>query len=197
MLALIFDALGSYLLTRKISRWLYLIPLAVLLGIVSSFTTNLAMHYIWRDTFPAFEAAMSAITGSVLHSFFCMFCMWWFRRKKIVVPDSHEERVSKSIETAQKEPESTIQYQVESAQTLPANPIKFQRDYAILPIHFASRKTPDPILKFVPIASSLGSKGATFENIRNMLLTSGCPRELAEDLAKRFEKPEKPPGLEC
>lgn len=83
MLALIFDALGSYFLVQKISRWLYLIPLAVLLGIISSFSTNLAMHYIWPELFPPGEAAVRAVTGSVLHPFFCVFCMWWFRRKKI------------------------------------------------------------------------------------------------------------------
>lgn len=83
MLALIFDALGSYFLTKKISRWLYLIPLAVLLGIVSSVSVNLAMHYIWPDLFPPGEAVIRAATGSVLHPIFCVFCMWWFRRKQL------------------------------------------------------------------------------------------------------------------
>lgn len=90
MLALIFDALGSYFIVNKISRWVYLIPLAVLLGIVSSFSTNIAMHYIQPAIFSKHEAVLRAFIGSVWHPLFCMVCMWWFRRKKTKVQASNE-----------------------------------------------------------------------------------------------------------
>ena len=90
MLALIFDALGSYFIVNKVSRWVYLIPLALLLGIVSSFSANIAMHYIQPAMFSKQEAVMRAFMGSVLHPFFCVVCMWWFRRKKAKVQASDE-----------------------------------------------------------------------------------------------------------
>ena len=83
MLALIIDILGSYFLAKKIARWFQLILLAVLLGIVSSFSTNLSMHYIWPEIFPPGEAVMRAVTGSVLHPIICVFFVWWFHSKKL------------------------------------------------------------------------------------------------------------------
>lgn len=88
MLALIIDALGSYFLTRKFSRWIALIPLAVLLGVVSSFSTNLTMHYVWPSTFPPGEALLKAVAGSVLHPLACLFFMWGFRRRKLKISKS-------------------------------------------------------------------------------------------------------------
>lgn len=90
MLALILDALGSYFIVNKISRWVYLIPLAALLGIVSSFSANIAMHYIQPAMFSKHEAVLRALMGSVLHPFFCLVCMWWFRRKKTKVHARNE-----------------------------------------------------------------------------------------------------------
>ena len=37
MLALIFDVLGSYFIAKRYSRWLILVPLVVLLGVVNAF----------------------------------------------------------------------------------------------------------------------------------------------------------------
>lgn len=83
MLALIFDVVGSYFLSQKVSRWLFLIPLAVLLGVVASFAANIGLYYVMPDMFPAHEAAMRAIFGAALHPFFCILCVWWFRRKRL------------------------------------------------------------------------------------------------------------------
>jgi hypothetical protein len=50
-------------------------------------------------------------------------------------------------------------------------------------------KLVDPVEKFQPMAKSLGTHGATQNNILNTLRSSGCPLELAQSLAKQFGKP--------
>ncbi len=83
MISLFIDAFGSYLLIQKTSRWLYLAPLAVLLGIIASFSTNMGMHVIAPEMISATEASVRSVFGSVWHSLVCVIFMWWFRRKKL------------------------------------------------------------------------------------------------------------------
>lgn len=83
IVAILILLLGSYFLVQKISRWLYLIPLAVLLSIVSSIAAGLALHYIQPDVLSLADASIKMLSGFVLLPFVSVFFMWWFRRKKL------------------------------------------------------------------------------------------------------------------
>lgn len=82
MIALILDTLCSYFLSNKLRQWLYLIPLAFIVGVMISFSSNIAMHYIQPETFSKHDAVLRAFSGSLWHPLYCLACMWWFRRKK-------------------------------------------------------------------------------------------------------------------
>lgn len=90
MFALIIDALGSYYLTKKYTRWLYLIPLAVLLGIMSSFIANLTGFLLMPEMFSGLESTVKALIGSIYNPLICIFFMWWFRRQQVKKQSSSE-----------------------------------------------------------------------------------------------------------
>lgn len=82
MFALIIDAVGAYLLTQRITKWLYLVPLAVIVGIISTVSANLVLHYLWPNLLSKQEVVLRIFQGVIYHPLFCLLFMWLFRRKQ-------------------------------------------------------------------------------------------------------------------
>lgn len=80
MIALALDFLGAYILSKKISSWLALVPLAIVVGVGSALLSNYAMHLMFPDRFSEMESVTRAISSIIWHPLICIGAIWFFRR---------------------------------------------------------------------------------------------------------------------
>jgi hypothetical protein len=80
MIAIALDLIGAYFLSRKVSSWIALIPLAIIVGMASALLSNYAMHLMFPDTFSALEAATRTVSSIIWHPLICIGAIWAFRK---------------------------------------------------------------------------------------------------------------------
>lgn len=80
MLAFLIDIGGGYLLARYIKRLWLLIPAAILLGLISSVSGNMLMHFISGDIFTPGETVARIVVGAVWHPIIVILAALWWRR---------------------------------------------------------------------------------------------------------------------
>ena len=80
MLAFLIDLGGSYLLTRQFANWAIVIPLAVVLGILSSIVGTVLLDVVLYGMFPATGSAQRMVSGFILHPLVCLVAVFWFGR---------------------------------------------------------------------------------------------------------------------
>lgn len=94
MFALFIDVVGSFFLAKWLKNWWAWLPLAVLLGIISSFVGHVLIYYIYTyielGNISKMETIFSAAMGSVQHALICIIATAIFRHKgkKRIVPAS-------------------------------------------------------------------------------------------------------------
>jgi hypothetical protein len=97
LIAFSIDAVGAYLLAQKFNRWIALIPLAVILAIVSSITSNTVAFFVAQGIDPSISSAVyivKAFFGIIKNTFWCIFCIWLFRRKKLKAAEKKIDQVN-------------------------------------------------------------------------------------------------------
>ena len=80
MLAFLIDLGGSYLITRQFANWAIVIPLAVVLGILSSVIGTVLVDVVLHGMFPATGSAQRMVSGFILHPLVCLVAVFWFGR---------------------------------------------------------------------------------------------------------------------
>lgn len=80
MLAFLIDIGGGYLLARYIQRLWLLIPAAIVLGVISSVSANMLMHFISGDMFTPGETVARIMAGVVWHPMVAIVAALWWRR---------------------------------------------------------------------------------------------------------------------
>jgi uncharacterized membrane protein len=98
LFAFLIDGFGAYFLTQKFNRWIALIPLAVILGIVSSIASNVVAYFVAQGvtdaTVPSGFYVVEAFKGAVKHTIWSLFFIWLIRRKKSKASEVKVEQVN-------------------------------------------------------------------------------------------------------
>lgn len=84
-IAYLIDGFGAYFLTKKFNRWIALIPLAVIIGFLSSIASNTLAFFLAQGVDPSISSAFyifAALKDTIKHIIWCLICMWLIRRKK-------------------------------------------------------------------------------------------------------------------
>jgi hypothetical protein len=79
MLAIVFDIAIAYLVTRKVARWVFLVPLALVLGAANSLFSSWLLLAVSPDTVTAGDAAARGVGGILVHAIFILICMGLIR----------------------------------------------------------------------------------------------------------------------
>ena len=82
MFAILLDGLAAYLLDKFVRRWILIIPLAVISGMVSAFISSYMLHLYDSSMWTAETAAERGIVGAFYHPLFVLFFVWLWRRHK-------------------------------------------------------------------------------------------------------------------
>ncbi len=98
MLAILLDAGIGYLLHKHISRWLGIIPLAIVFGIINAFVSNYLMHLFFPNVISAEEAVTRAFSSAIYHPLVILAFVWGDRR--YLAPHRKDKRSAESTEPA-------------------------------------------------------------------------------------------------
>lgn len=115
LLALLIDGISAYLLDKFVRRWILIIPLAVISGVVSALLSSYMLHLYDPSMWTAEVAAKRGIVGVFYHPLFVIFFVWLWRKQRLSRTDDDSGSIAGKDDTrtygsgkGQKDPPSAI-----------------------------------------------------------------------------------------
>lgn len=75
------DLLGTWLIVKKIKRWLFLVPILFLLSFFNSVTVEIIFHYLDPNSVKAGQALLNGFSKTPIHFIFCLMITAILKRK--------------------------------------------------------------------------------------------------------------------
>lgn len=80
LLTFALDLLGTWLIIKKIKRWLFLVPVLFLLSFFNSVAVEIILHYSDPKLAGAGQALLNGVSKTTIHFIFCLIIATIFKK---------------------------------------------------------------------------------------------------------------------